>query len=293
MAVPNMDVFEAYFKRADLDGDARISVAEGVSFFQGSNLPQQVPCASPGNNFTVMSLEILSDTHPLVLFIGCQPGIQEDAATWGEDWDKFEDEGFSNELTVDVKSAPGQKERASADDSLTPDSLSNGYGKSGIFTSEHVLEGESAYNQSVDEMARSPQGSRAGRSASESSSQDFSDVSTKRIEADIDTHRSFDESIWGAFDTNDDVDSVWGFNPTGNKDSSENERGFFGSDDFGLKPLRTGSTSTAHTIQKNSIFFEESVAGSSLSRISNSPRYSEAGDHLTITRDLIAFLQHG
>lgn len=25
--------------------------------------------------------------------------------------------------------------------------------------------------------------------------------------------RSFDDSTWGAFDTNDDVDSVWGFNP--------------------------------------------------------------------------------
>lgn len=24
--------------------------------------------------------------------------------------------------------------------------------------------------------------------------------------------RSFDESTWGAFDNNDDVDSVWGFN---------------------------------------------------------------------------------
>jgi hypothetical protein len=42
MAVPNMDQFEAYFKRADLDGDGRISGAEAVSFFQGSNLPKQV-----------------------------------------------------------------------------------------------------------------------------------------------------------------------------------------------------------------------------------------------------------
>lgn len=25
-------------------------------------------------------------------------------------------------------------------------------------------------------------------------------------------HRSFDESTWGAFDNNDDIDSVWGFN---------------------------------------------------------------------------------
>uniref|UniRef100_A0A2K2AMF1 EF-hand domain-containing protein n=1 Tax=Populus trichocarpa TaxID=3694 RepID=A0A2K2AMF1_POPTR len=221
----------------------------------------------------------VKSTAVIELPFGWQPGIQEDAATWDEDWDKFEDEGFSNELTVDVKSAPGQKERASVDDSLTPDSLSNGDGRSGIFTGKHVLESEAAYNHSEDEMARSPQGSPAGRSASESPSQDFSDVFAKSTEADIDTHRSFDESIWGAFDTNDDVDSVWGFNPTGNKASSENEGGFFGSDDFGLKPIRTGSTSPANTIQKNSIFFEESVAGSPMSRFSNSPRYSEAGDH--------------
>ena len=46
MAAPNqgasMDQFEAYFKRADLDQDGRISGAEAVSFFQGSGLPKQV-----------------------------------------------------------------------------------------------------------------------------------------------------------------------------------------------------------------------------------------------------------
>lgn len=26
-------------------------------------------------------------------------------------------------------------------------------------------------------------------------------------------NRSFDDSTWGAFDNNDDVDSAWGFNP--------------------------------------------------------------------------------
>ncbi|KAJ6731194.1 EH DOMAIN [Salix viminalis] len=222
----------------------------------------------------------VKSTAVIELPFGWQPGIQEGAATWDEDWDKFEDEGFSNELTVDVKRAPGQKERAPADGSLTPDSLSNGDMRSGIFTGEHVRsESESAYIHSEDEIARSPQGSPAGRSASESPSQDFSDVFTKNTEADIDTHRSFDESTWGAFDANDDVDSVWGFNPAGNKDSSENERDFFGSDDFGLKPIRTESTSTANTFQKKSIFFEESVAGSPMSRFGNSPRYSEAGDH--------------
>ncbi|XP_050230419.1 uncharacterized protein LOC126679435 [Mercurialis annua] len=36
------DLFDAYFKRADLDGDGQISGAEAVAFFQGSGLPKQV-----------------------------------------------------------------------------------------------------------------------------------------------------------------------------------------------------------------------------------------------------------
>lgn len=38
----NMDQFEAFFKRADLDQDGRISGNEAVTFFQASNLPRQV-----------------------------------------------------------------------------------------------------------------------------------------------------------------------------------------------------------------------------------------------------------
>lgn len=39
---PSMEAFDAYFGRADLDKDGRISGAEAVAFFQGSNLPKQV-----------------------------------------------------------------------------------------------------------------------------------------------------------------------------------------------------------------------------------------------------------
>ncbi|CAM8912569.1 unnamed protein product [Rhodiola kirilowii] len=38
----NTDLFDLYFRRADLNGDGRISGAEAVSFFQGSNLPKHV-----------------------------------------------------------------------------------------------------------------------------------------------------------------------------------------------------------------------------------------------------------
>ena len=39
---PNVDLFDAYFRRADLDRDGRISGAEAVAFFQGSGLSKQV-----------------------------------------------------------------------------------------------------------------------------------------------------------------------------------------------------------------------------------------------------------
>ncbi|XP_068322087.1 uncharacterized protein [Pyrus communis] len=38
----NVDLFDAYFGRADMDRDGRISGNEAVAFFQGSGLPKQV-----------------------------------------------------------------------------------------------------------------------------------------------------------------------------------------------------------------------------------------------------------
>ena len=43
----DMDQFDAFFRRADLDGDGRISGAEAVAFFQGSNLPKNVLAQVP------------------------------------------------------------------------------------------------------------------------------------------------------------------------------------------------------------------------------------------------------
>lgn len=42
MASANVDLFDQYFKRADLDRDGRITGAEAVAFFQGSNLAKPV-----------------------------------------------------------------------------------------------------------------------------------------------------------------------------------------------------------------------------------------------------------
>lgn len=39
-AMANAEVFDSYFRRADLNKDGRISGQEAVAFFQGAGLPQ-------------------------------------------------------------------------------------------------------------------------------------------------------------------------------------------------------------------------------------------------------------
>ncbi|GFP82750.1 uncharacterized calcium-binding protein c800.10c [Phtheirospermum japonicum] len=58
---------------------------------------------------------------------GWQPGVPEIAAIWDEDWDKFEDEGFSFDVVVpeNAKSQSDQIENSSPTRSLSPDSVSN------------------------------------------------------------------------------------------------------------------------------------------------------------------------
>uniref|UniRef100_A0A2P2KS90 Uncharacterized protein MANES_18G003700 n=1 Tax=Rhizophora mucronata TaxID=61149 RepID=A0A2P2KS90_RHIMU len=215
--------------------------------------------------------------------IGWQPGIQEGAVPWDEDWDKFEDQGFDNELSIDGKNVSStSQQKLPSNGDLTHDPFTNGDGKSenSLNTGGHAVESESAYTHSEDESARSPQGSPVGRTTSDSPSHDFSDVFEKSAEADAEAHRSFDESMWGAFDTPDDTDSAWGFNHTGAKEmDSEKHRDFFESSDIDVKPVRMESPSGESAFQKRSLFFEDSVPTTPASRFGNSPRYSEAGDN--------------
>ncbi|XVF63516.1 hypothetical protein PTKIN_Ptkin09bG0092800 [Pterospermum kingtungense] len=226
----------------------------------------------------------IKSTAVIELPNGWQPGIPEEAALWDEEWDKFEDEGFGNELTVDVNNVSvSQRGKASPDGSLTPDSTSYVDEKTGnLFgAGGRAIESESAYTHSEDESARtrSPHDSPAGRNSVESPSQKFSnDLFGKSTEADAESHRSFDESAWGTFD-NDDTDSVWGFNPVKTKDlDSEKHREFFGSSDFGAQSTRTESPSGESFYDKKSPFtFEDSVPSTPLSKFGNSPsRFSEA-----------------
>ncbi|XP_022775494.1 epidermal growth factor receptor substrate 15-like 1 isoform X2 [Durio zibethinus] len=130
-------------------------------------------------------------TSLVELPFGWQPGIQEGAADWDEDWDKFEVEGFIfvKELTLDVqnviappkpKSLSLQRETASAtaaDDNS--DKVPN--------TSEWIPEKDLATDKSEDGLPKSPSGSPAV--AADKQSQEFQDSHvTKSSGADGSPH---------------------------------------------------------------------------------------------------------
>lgn len=233
---------------------------------------------------------------------GWQPGIQEGAADWDEDWDKFEDEGFTfvKELTVDVqnviappkeKTVTVRKEKSVDEDlpssTVESDKLSN--------KNERAQESGSTHTHSEDESARSPPGSPAGRSTLESPSHDFrgnhfgkfdSDSLFHTKESQSDDHvvaestrsdgNNFDEHTWGTFD---DTGSVWGTKENDHeKDRDTNS--FFDSNDFGLDPIRTDSPQADSFFENRSPFnFADSVPASPLFN-SNSPlRFDEGTEH--------------
>ncbi|KAF3956087.1 hypothetical protein CMV_018762 [Castanea mollissima] len=225
---------------------------------------------------------------------GWQPGIQEGAADWDEDWDKFEDEGFSfvKELTLDVQNViapPKEKSKsASNEKASTVESPTAASPKADVKVEkphtmdEQAVENGSAYNRSEDESVKSAPSSPFARSAVESPPREFPDSnfdkahstdaspSNKDFQSDggagsmFSGDKSFDESAWGTFDANDDVDSVWGFNPIKTTKEPAQERNgdnyLFGYGDFGLNPIRTGSPQAGGLFQKKSTFaFDESV----------------------------------
>ncbi|CAL9215713.1 unnamed protein product [Arabidopsis halleri] len=195
---------------------------------------------------------------------GWQPGIQEGAALWDEEWDKFEDEGFGNEITFDKskeQNSSGEKENGTVDDgSGLPDSPTHIDENYGPFS-------ETSDRHSEDESGRSPRDSPVSRTATEIPSPDYSQGKNSEF---------FDDSNWAsAFDTNDDVDSVWGFDASKSQDGD-----YYGSGgDFGGNTGRADSPSSrSFGAQRKSPFaFDDSVPSTPLSRFGNSPpRFSDA-----------------
>ncbi|CAM8912573.1 unnamed protein product [Rhodiola kirilowii] len=191
---------------------------------------------------------------------GWQPGIQENAAVWDEEWDKFEDEGFSfvNEYNLDKQTntaSPKTKSFSLGEENDSPksvisDSASNVDANSErpFHMSEHAFDTESTYGHGNDDY---------GRNFSETPS--GSTLESPEDRKSDDEGISFDDSNWGNFDNNDDVDSVWGFNPASSKDfDSENKDYFFGSGN--LNPIRTESSHSDAFPSQSPFAFAESVA---------------------------------
>ncbi|PPS06119.1 hypothetical protein GOBAR_AA14530 [Gossypium barbadense] len=189
-------------------------------------------------------------TSLVELPFGWQPGIQEGTADWDEDWDKFEDEGFTfvKELTLDVqnviappkpKSSLVKKETAAdANSDKVPD------------TSERIPEKDFAVDHSEDGLAKSSSGNPAV--TTDTLSQEFQDSHVTSSGGEGSPHaqkasdpyesprakktgdndslalakesssdqggaeslfsedKGFDEPSWGKFDSQH-TDPIWGF----------------------------------------------------------------------------------
>ncbi|XP_074313030.1 uncharacterized protein LOC141648358 [Silene latifolia] len=216
---------------------------------------------------------------------GWQPGIQEGAADWDEDWDKFEDEGFTfvKEMTLDVQNVvapPKQKvkvvkkEKASTDEGEAVLHVSDTESKTVKAAQEDVIQAENGLiaNQKEDNVLGSPVASPSGRTShgtpsngskenhfettvgsntsprSKQSPSDGSSIGDKR----------FDEPTQGTFDTSDDADSVWGSSKAKGRERHIDD--LFGHGEFTLPPIRTSSAQTEEFLPKKSVF-ADSVPG--------------------------------
>ncbi|KAG4952754.1 hypothetical protein GYH30_038582 [Glycine max] len=272
-------------------------------------------------------------TTLLELPFGWQPGIQEGAADWDEDWDKLEDKEFVfvKELTLDVQNIivpPKQKLPSAVNtkavnveavnteavnveavntEAVNTDSptfaaspKSDDKSEKPRTTNEQGVGNGSVYNKSEDGSVKSAPNSPFASSAIGSPHGDFdSDIrktagedSSLRDQDTIQETQSdhggvksvfsgdkiFDEPNWGTFDTNDDIDSVWGFNASSfTKEERDLDRAgnnyFFDSGELGLNPIKTGSPQAGDFFQRSSGFgFDDSVPSTPLYSSSSSPQ---------------------
>lgn len=242
-------------------------------------------------------------TSLVELPFGWQPGIQEGAADWDEDWDKFEDADFTiiKELTVEVekvavsaKPKPATSSVEAPVDKASPDAPfpeADSKTEKPSHVVDQIAETEGPNAHSEDESAKSPAASPT-KSALETQLQehdsshlgpnDFS-PRTKETQSDhagaestISSEKYGDEPSWGAtFDAGDDTDSVWGFSSISTKEADHERNGhsFFGYGDSGLNPIKTGSPSAASVYGRDRGPFFDSVPSTPLFN-SNSPRFS-------------------
>ncbi|PKU59410.1 actin cytoskeleton-regulatory complex protein PAN1 [Dendrobium catenatum] len=241
---------------------------------------------------------------------GWQPGIQEGAIDWDEDWDKFDDEGFlvAKDLSIEVENDVARSKSRSpsvwsnkiSTDGVSPVSPINHHENTDdmLFSpGRRITESDSVYSHSEYGSGRSPPGS-PGRSAFEAPSQEFQathhemhDISPRGkdnhshgdAESTFSGDKFTDEPSWGAaFDTNYDVDSVWGFSPKDAGHERTPKNSFFGSEDFGTNHIRVDSPSASSVFgqDRKSPFFD-SVPSTPHFKSNSSPRFSEGPEDHT------------
>ncbi|KAG1359502.1 putative epidermal growth factor receptor substrate 15-like 1 [Cocos nucifera] len=246
-------------------------------------------------------------TSLVELPFGWQPGIQAGAADWDEDWDKLEEDGFTviKELTVEVENvvAPAKpkpptvhKDKTSKDEASAVVSSLNVDNKieKPSTPPEQMAESELTYARSEDGSEKSSPGS-PGRNAADNPSEEnhltqsgVHDISARARESNSDhgaaessmsVDKFGDEPSWGpTFDHGDDGDSIWNFDSK-ESDNEKSRHNFFGSDDFGLYPIRTdspGAASVSGKEKKNPLF--DSAPSTPLFSSSFSPRFNEGPD---------------
>ncbi|XP_072994253.1 uncharacterized protein [Typha latifolia] len=224
-------------------------------------------------------------TSLIELPFGWQLGIQEAAANWDEDWDKFGEDGFTviKELTVEVENvAPTVKERPPTAESekMTSNDVPVVAAASNIdskdekpSSAEKIPESDTARSDRKDELEKSPPGSPV-RSALEHPSDDFQSAQSEihdtsprvsestsdhgAVESSISVDKYADEHLWGpTFDHGDDTDSVWSINTKEADNGKSRHNFYFGSED--LFPIRTDSPTAASVYGKEQKPFFDSV----------------------------------
>ncbi|KAL9272111.1 NUCLEOLAR COMPLEX ASSOCIATED 4-like protein [Drosera capensis] len=257
-------------------------------------------------------------TTLLELPFGWQPGIQEGAADWDEEWDKFEDEGFTivKELTLDVqstvappktKSIPVKNETAMEDDGETSsNAIANGGTSSMVepesdaeleektsTIGERSIENGSAEHQNKDISARSQTTSPVVGNSHDGPLREVIDNSGGSPHAgdsqsnhggedhSFSGDNSFSDPAWGNFDSRGDADSVWDFNPSSRGMDHERhaDDDLFGPGQLGLNPIKTGSVHTEAGFRRGSSVFADSVPSTPLYTSNYSPkRYGEGSE---------------
>ncbi|WOL16849.1 epidermal growth factor receptor substrate 15-like isoform X1 [Canna indica] len=236
-------------------------------------------------------------TTSVELPFGWESGPLEGAADWDEDWDKFEDEGFT--VTKDLTS--GHVGTASAEEPKSPpmwrgdvstDEISPFASSLDVDGNNEKLYGEhehingSAYDYSEEGSTRSPTSrlSSPGRSTMESpfnSMQSGIHDTSPRTKIIHSNQVGAESKISGDNYTDepwtfDDTDSVWK-----DTDYNENTQNNFFMSDFGSIKADSPSSNSVFETEKRSPFFEDSVPCS--------PSFNYASSRFNDGRDEFGF----